>query len=55
MLTDGIDVGKEALNECLIDYDYLRRSGCVVIGEVAPAEDGDADGVEEMSTDAIPC
>src|SRR6266568_4828237 len=54
VLADGVLLGEEALDECLIDDDYLRRSGRVLLGEFTTAQNGHADGIEKMRADAIP-
>ena len=53
-MSDGIFVGKEFLDEGLIDDCHHARGGGVLLGEAAAANDGLADGFKEMRADAIP-
>ena len=55
VLADGVLIGKEALDEGLIDEGDLRRCGRVLLAEIAAAHHGHADGIEEVCADAIPC
>ena len=55
MLTDGILIRKEPLYESLVDQDYLRRVGRVLICESASSQDGHAHGIEKLGADTVPC
>ena len=54
VLSDGIFVGVEALDEGLIDERNGLCGRGVLLGEVAAAQHGNADGLEKVSADAIP-
>ena len=54
VVSDGIFVGKEFLDEGLIDDCHHARGGGVLISEAAAAKHGLADGFKEMRTDAVP-
>jgi hypothetical protein len=52
-MAERVLAGEEALGEGLIDDNDAWGLMCVGIGEVAAGEDGDAECMEEVGTDAV--